>query len=358
MATPIFSSAGLDLLNKLGKYADLPGSDVQAFKQFVQTAPDYELYRVNPAYMAQRLGWNLPKTLDLLTLAANEQLVQMEWQTFCPSCSYGLAACDQLHEVHDSANCPCGWHGDVYLDQEVRLLATLSDQVRSLDPLRREPQEFRQQQEFGMQPVSALMLVNRPLFRELLGEQTLPGNRSLGVQHLAIFFSDLKSSTAMYQRLGDTRAYELVRAHFDVLFAAAEAHQGSAVKTIGDGVMGTFFNSSDALQGIAESLQGLEALNQRFSLQGEDRLRLKFGLHSGSCIVVTLNHRLDYFGSTVNIASRLSGLAQGNDVMLSGAVLADEPTRRLAESLGGLEPVQTKLRGVSETVETYRLRVA
>lgn len=347
----------LDLLNQLQKYPDLRSDDFQAFKSFVQSAPDYELYRVNPTYLAQRLGWALPKTLDVLTLAANENLVEMEWQTFCPSCSYGLAACSHLGDIHHDAGCACGWHGAVHLDQEVRLLASLNERVRPLDPAQREPEAFRQEQEFGLQPVSALMLVNRPLFRELLGEQTLPGNRSLGVQQLSIFFSDLKSSTALYQRLGDARAYELVREHFEVLFAAAEAHNGSAVKTIGDGVMGTFFRSADALQAIAQSLRGLAELNQRFALPPEDRLRLKFGLHSGSCIVVTLNHRLDYFGSTVNIASRLSGLAEGDDLFLSGAALAEEGVHSLATALGRLQPIQTQLRGVSEHVETYRLQI-
>ena len=44
---------------------------------------------------------------------------------------------------------------------------------------------------------------------------------------------------------------------------------------------------------------------------------------STSCIAVTLNDRLDYFGSTVNIAARIQGLATGGDIAVSDVVWQD-----------------------------------
>jgi class 3 adenylate cyclase len=55
--------------------------------------------------------------------------------------------------------------------------------------------------------VPALALINIPPFRELVTSQLLPEGQSLGVRRLAIFFSDLRGSTALYHRLGDTAAY-------------------------------------------------------------------------------------------------------------------------------------------------------
>src|SRR5207244_10762556 len=52
-------------------------------------------------------------------------------------------------------------------------------------------------------------------------------------------------------------------------------------------------------------------------------LILKAGIHSGPCIAVTLNDRLDYFGSTVNMAARLESLSKGEDVIISRAVYDD-----------------------------------
>ena len=63
-------------------------------------------------------------------------------------------------------------------------------------------------------------------------------------------------------------------------------------------------------------------------------LTLKAGLHTGPCIAVTLNDRLDYFGSTVNMAARLEGLSTGADVIISGAVHDDARVRHLIESQG------------------------
>ena len=51
------------------------------------------------------------------------------------------------------------------------------------------------------------------------------------------------------------------------------------------------------------------------------------GVHAGPSVVVTLNDRLDYFGSTVNMAARLQGQSTGGDIVLSRAV-ADDPAVR------------------------------
>jgi class 3 adenylate cyclase len=54
---------------------------------------------------------------------------------------------------------------------------------------------------------------------------------------------------------------------------------------------------------------------------------------------VTLNDRLDYFGSTVNMAARLEGLSTGSDVIISRAVYDDAKVRNLiaAERLSAVE---------------------
>jgi class 3 adenylate cyclase len=56
---------------------------------------------------------------------------------------------------------------------------------------------------------------------------------------------------------------------------------------------------------------------------GSRPLSLKVGLHYGPCLTVTLNDRLDYFGSTINIAARLEGQSSGQDVIISDTVRCD-----------------------------------
>src|SRR6185312_3715437 len=97
---------------------------------------------------------------------------------------------------------------------------------------------------------------------------------------LTFLFTDLKGSTALYDRVGDIKAYDLVREHFDLLNKIVAAEEGAVVKTIG----GVGHDGKD---------EG----------QGEDLL-LKIGIHEGPCLAVMLNDRQDYFGQTVNIAAR------------------------------------------------------
>ncbi len=139
------------------------------------------------------------------------------------------------------------------------------------------------------------------------------------------------------------------------MFAAVEQFGGTAVKTIGDGIMGVFTGPADALNAIATGMKGLAQLNDMAGLAGDDQLSLKVDIHQGSCIVVTLNGRLDYFGKTVNIAARLAGLAQGDDVVLSQEVGADARVYQLAESRGDLRPFASQLSGLPDCFDLYRM---
>jgi class 3 adenylate cyclase len=76
---------------------------------------------------------------------------------------------------------------------------------------------------------------------------------------------------------------------------------------------------------------------------------LKAGVHTGPCIAVTLNARLDYFGSTVNMAARLESLSSGDDVILSRALYDDPEVREFitSENLQS-KPFEMLLKGFQE----------
>jgi len=83
--------------------------------------------------------------------------------------------------------------------------------------------------------------------------------------------------------------------------------------------------------------------------EGMSPLTLKAGIHEGPCIAVTLNDRLDYFGSTVNMAARLESLSTGDDVVISHAIYDDAEVRELirAENLQAT-PFEMMLKGFDE----------
>ena len=78
------------------------------------------------------------------------------------------------------------------------------------------------------------------------------------------------------------------------------------VKTIGDAVMATFPTPDRALAAALRMRAAMDHLNAE---RGGQDLLLKIGIHEGPCLAVMLNDRQDYFGQTVNIASRVQHLA-------------------------------------------------
>jgi class 3 adenylate cyclase len=147
-----------------------------------------------------------------------------------------------------------------------------------------------------------------------------------------------------------------VRLHFDELFRVANECGGLMVKTIGDAVMAAFQMPAEALRAALAMQAAITALNERASLDGDERLILKVGLHSGPCLSVTLNDRPDYFGGTVNIAARVQGLSQGNDIVLTDVVRADAEAGAL---LAGhkLQSGEVRLKGIDEPVLVHKLRI-
>jgi len=92
-------------------------------------------------------------------------------------------------------------------------------------------------------------------------------------------------------------------------------------------VMAVFRSAADGLLAMLEVQQALADPGD-----GSRPLQLKAGLNTGPCIAVTLNDRLDYFGSTVNMAARLECLSSGADVIISRSVYEDPRVQELIES--------------------------
>lgn len=168
------------------------------------------------------------------------------------------------------------------------------------------------------QAATAAEVIVLQRFRDLFANEALRPGEQISVGSMAVLFTDLRNSTRLYSEIGDAPAFGIVMSHFDVLREAIDAEEGAIVKTIGDAVMATFRRPAAALRAIlrAQAVLSDPSRTQR-------PLMLKAGIHYGPCIAVTLNERLDYFGSTVNMAARLEGQSSGGDVVISQPVHND-----------------------------------
>ena len=183
--------------------------------------------------------------------------------------------------------------------------------------------------EWSDQATTAAEVTALQMFRDLFAAEALRPGEQISVGTLTILFTDLRHSTQLYREIGDATAFGRVMSHFDVVKKAIARHDGAVVKTIGDAVMAVFRSAADGLHAMLEVQRELAEPED-----GRMPLTLKAGLNTGPCIAVTLNDRLDYFGSTVNIAARLEGLSSGSDVVISGSVYEDAKVRELIDSHG------------------------
>jgi len=98
----------------------------------------------------------------------------------------------------------------------------------------------------------------------------------------------------------------------------------------------------------------IASFNER---QPDKALILKIGVHKGAAIAVTLNDRLDYFGQTVNIASRVQNLADADEIFVSQDVYEATGVR---DELAGysVESKSAQLRGVRQELPVFRVGAA
>ena len=201
--------------------------------------------------------------------------------------------------------------------------------------------------------LTAKLLLTNQTFRDLYRADTLEIDQRLKITSLTFLFTDLKGSTQLYERVGDLHAYDLVKAHFRILHDIVASESGAVVKTIGDAVMATFPTPDRALAAALRMREGMRSLNEQ---RKHEDLLLKIGIHEGPCLAVMLNDRQDYFGQTVNIASRVQNLADSRAIFATGSVVENSTASQLLRASGLTPSAQhIALRGVTEDLKIYEI---
>jgi class 3 adenylate cyclase len=213
---------------------------------------------------------------------------------------------------------------------------------------------------YGFQPhlveyepvLSGKRLLLTPCFQDLYKTQLVDEAESLTVSDITYLFTDLKDSTPLYDSVGDVNAYFLVRQHFDILDKVIRKRSGTIIKTIGDAVMAGFERPQDAVHAAIEMIEELA----RFNLTASRPLGLKIGVHRGRAIAVRLNDRIDYFGQDVNIAARVQGSADVNEICMTHTVMEAPGVSDILEKRS-LSRGYENLKGIGQKMEIHRLAV-
>jgi class 3 adenylate cyclase len=189
------------------------------------------------------------------------------------------------------------------------------------------------------------------VFRELFRAESIPSDLGIAFKSVTFLFSDLKGSTSLYNRVGDIRAYQIVREHFALLRDIIAEFGGAIVKTMGDAVMASFAEPLAALEAAIVISREIPRIGNE-----DESLILRIGIHSGPCIAVESNDRLDYFGQTVNIAARVENVAGAGEIVITEAVYNTPGASDVISAIEiKIREDKAILRGLDEEVKFYRL---
>lgn len=127
----------------------------------------------------------------------------------------------------------------------------------------------------------------------------------LGERVLAtILFTDIVSSTALLERIGDHAWAQLMHEHNVKIRAAIDRHRGRELDATGDGFLALF-------NGAAKAVHAAALMDSSVAELG---VRVRVGIHTGEIEIIDGRAR----GVAVHVAARIASLAGSGEVLISG----------------------------------------
>ena len=182
-------------------------------------------------------------------------------------------------------------------------------------------------------------------------------------KQVAVMFSDMEGFTPLAEKIGPEEAYAIMDQVYEILIHKVYDYEGTVNEMTGDGVM-ALFGAPIALENAPERAlraslaihREMASFNQRLK-QGQEKvqsLKMRIGIHAGLVVVGTVGNdlRVEFkaVGDTVNLASRMEGLAE------SGTTYTTEATFKLTEGLFRFEALgKREVKGKKEAVSVYRV---
>ncbi|MEX1007414.1 MAG: adenylate/guanylate cyclase domain-containing protein [Acidimicrobiia bacterium] len=162
---------------------------------------------------------------------------------------------------------------------------------------------------------------------------------------VTFLFTDIEGSTRLWEEHPDGMRAALAH-HDELIRGAVEAQRGYVVKTTGDGVHAAFPTADDGVRAAIVAQRALAG--QEWGETGE--LRVRMGLHTGAAEV----RDGDYYGSSLNRAARLMGVAHGGQIVCSHAT-ADLARDSLTEGVVLTDLGDHRLRDLSRPERVFQI---
>jgi adenylate cyclase len=165
---------------------------------------------------------------------------------------------------------------------------------------------------------------------------------------IAALFLDVCGSTGYFERHGEAAGHAMVERCFALLVPEIERHGGRVVKKLGDGILVVFDSAAELVAGAVAAHALLEVANA--GCPPEEWIRIHSGGDFGPA---TFDESGDVFGDTVNVASRVQGIAGRDQIYVTADVVRALPPAEQARA----RPIGSfPLRGKTEEVEIHEVQ--
>jgi class 3 adenylate cyclase/tetratricopeptide (TPR) repeat protein len=181
-------------------------------------------------------------------------------------------------------------------------------------------------------------------------------------KQVTVMFCDMEGFTSLSEKLGSEETYALMDEIYEILIHKVHDYEGTVNELTGDGIMALFgapIALEDAPQRAIRSALAIHreitGLSDRMKQEkGIPPLKMRIGIHTGPVVVGTLGNdlRVEFkaVGDTVNLASRMEGLAE------PGTTYVTEETFKLTEGFFRFESLGAKaIKGKEKPVKVYRV---
>ncbi len=145
-------------------------------------------------------------------------------------------------------------------------------------------------------------------------------------QEVTVLFADMVGFTAFSETTETEEIVEVLNKHFEVFHRIIDYYGGHVDKYIGDAVMAVFNHPNEDVDHVRHAVMAglsMVAACSRLGVLREngEPIQFRVGMNRGEAIVGNIGaaERLEYtvIGDTVNVASRMGGIGDGGEVMLS-----------------------------------------
>lgn len=337
---------------------------IEKLVHFIKKTDEHFLFHINVVSLAEQFKTDFRELLILFIIGLHKGVFKMDWIYHCQHCGAVANETLTIHSATHDGYCQlCDMNFINTLDDNIEVFFSVHPEIRNISPkhnlayknkMLNDIAEYKSFTWKNESTIRGIDIIQNSVYRELMGDEVLLPDQSLEIMKSTILFTDIKGSTQLYTELGDSKAFNIVREHFRILFEIIKNNDGVPVKTIGDAVMGVFTKQSDALKA---SLIAQETFKEYYKSKSH-KIEIKIGIHSGTVIIVTLNGRLDYFGSTVNMAARVQSKSLPNEIAISDSIFNNVENKILIKKyVNKIKREKVLLKGLVGLQNIYHINI-